>query len=198
MSRKWIILDWNLRGINSQLRWNDIRQNIEESNCNILCFQETKRENFDLSYIKKIAPRRFDQFIHSPSIGSSGGLIIIWNSHFFRGQQISISRYHITVEFSCNISGHIWYLTNVYGPNQPDERSLFINWLLNLDSSPMDNWIIMGDFNLVRGPENRNRPGGDVNNMIAFNRLISHHDLVEIPLKGRAFTWSNMQNPPLL
>ena len=34
--------------------------------------------------------------------------------------------------------------------------------------------------------------------MLAFNRFISHHDLIDIPLKGRSFTWSNMQADPLL
>jgi hypothetical protein len=34
--------------------------------------------------------------------------------------------------------------------------------------------------------------------MLLFNRIISQLDLVEIPLKGRAFTWSNMQDNPLL
>jgi endonuclease/exonuclease/phosphatase family metal-dependent hydrolase len=62
----------------------------------------------------------------------------------------------------------------------------------------MDSWIILGDFNLIRSPENRNRDGGDINNMLLFNRIISQLDLVEIPLKGRAFTWSNMQDNPLL
>jgi hypothetical protein len=62
----------------------------------------------------------------------------------------------------------------------------------------MDYWMILGDFNLIRSPENRNREGGDVNNMLLFNRIISQHDLEEISLKGRAFTWSNMQDTPLL
>jgi hypothetical protein len=62
----------------------------------------------------------------------------------------------------------------------------------------MDSWVILGDFNLIRSPENRNRVGGDINNMLLFNRIISQLDLVEIPLKGRAFTWSNMQDNPLL
>jgi hypothetical protein len=48
----------------------------------------------------------------------------------------------------------------------------------------MDYWMILGDFNLIRSPENRNREGGDVNNMLLFNRIISQHDLEEIPLKG--------------
>ena len=55
-----------------------------------------------------------------------------------------------------------------------------------------------GDFNFIRSEENRNRPGGDVNDMFRFNDIIGHLGLVELPLKGRAFTWSNMQEQPLL
>jgi hypothetical protein len=58
--------------------------------------------------------------------------------------------------------------------------------------------MIMGDFNLIRSQANRNRPSGNVNNMMLFNSPIQLHDLEEIPLKGRAFTWSNMQDTPLL
>jgi hypothetical protein len=102
------------------------------------------------------------------------------------------------VELTCKLSAEVWYLTNVYGPTIPEERANFTNWLMNIDASIMNLWMILGDFNLMRSPENRNREGGDVNNMLLFNRIISHLDLVEIPLKGRAFTWSNMQNYPLL
>ena len=34
--------------------------------------------------------------------------------------------------------------------------------------------------------------------MLMFNSLILQQDLVEIPIKGRNFTWSNMQDSPLL
>jgi hypothetical protein len=34
--------------------------------------------------------------------------------------------------------------------------------------------------------------------MEIFNSIISHHGLMEIPLKGRSYTWSNMQDKPLL
>jgi hypothetical protein len=34
--------------------------------------------------------------------------------------------------------------------------------------------------------------------MLPFNDLIQHLDLVEIQFQERAFTWSNMQNDPLL
>jgi hypothetical protein len=62
----WNILDWNIRGINSQNRWDDIRQRINESNCNIICLQETKREYFDHSYLRNFGPNFFFTFqLHS-------------------------------------------------------------------------------------------------------------------------------------
>ena len=44
--RPWKILCWNIRGINSNKKWNSIRDKIVESKCNILCLQETKRHLF--------------------------------------------------------------------------------------------------------------------------------------------------------
>ena len=54
-NRSWNILNWNIRGINSKDKWLALRQKIDESDCNILCLQETKREIFDTTYLKKIA-----------------------------------------------------------------------------------------------------------------------------------------------
>lgn len=34
--------------------------------------------------------------------------------------------------------------------------------------------------------------------MLQFNEATSNLGLVEIPLKGRSYTWSNMQTAPLL
>jgi hypothetical protein len=62
----------------------------------------------------------------------------------------------------------------------------------------MKYWLLTGDFNFIRDPQNRNRAGGDSNNMILFSSAIQALDLEEIPLKGRSYTWSNMQTSPLL
>jgi hypothetical protein len=56
----------------------------------------------------------------------------------------------------------------------------------------------VGDFNLIRSPQDRNRDGGNVNEMLLFNEEISNLGLVDIPLKGRKYTLSNMQDSPLL
>jgi len=34
-------------------------------------------------------------------------------------------------------------------------------------------WMVLGDFNLIRKPEDRNKPGGDLSEMFRFNSAIS-------------------------
>jgi hypothetical protein len=59
-------------------------------------------------------------------------------------------------------------------------------------------WLIVGDFNLIRSLTNRNKPGGNLSEMFAFNEAISKLSLVEIPLEGYRYTWTNKQQDPLL
>jgi hypothetical protein len=51
-------------------------------------------------------------------------------------------------------------------------------------------WLILGDFNLIRRLENRNK-GGDIMEMFIFNEAISTLGLNEIVLQGRKFISSN-------
>lgn len=59
-------------------------------------------------------------------------------------------------------------------------------------------WLVLGDFNLIRYPENRIRPGGNINNMFAFNEALSKLRLLEQPLYGQRYTRTNKQERPLL
>lgn len=68
----------------------------------------------------------------------------------------------------------------------------FINWLYNFESGFHDHWVLAGDFNLIRSPEDKNRPGANMQDIMLFNDLILHLDLAEIQFQGRHFSWSNM------
>jgi exonuclease III len=90
MRRKWRVLCWNVRGLNSDGRQHEVRAKIEESECDIICLQETKCENFDWRLVRKFSPKRFDRFSFSPSAGASGGIIVLWNSTVFDGMLVEI------------------------------------------------------------------------------------------------------------
>lgn len=197
-NRDWNVLCWNIRGINASEKWEAVRNKVEESSCSILCIQETKRQTFDLPYIRNFVPRRFDCYEFVPSMGASGGILIIWNSSIFKGEVIDKQQFGITVRFTSMHNGDSWKLTNVYGPCVEPRRSAFISWFRGHNISDDENWMFLGDFNFYRSLENRNKPGGNINDTMIFNDAIGHLGLVELPLKGRAFTWSNMQDNPLL
>ena len=86
----------------------------------------------------------------------------------------------------------------MYSPCTEPDRFEFIAWFRGHNIADTENWIFLGDFNFYRSISDRNRPGGNIQDTLIFNDAIGHLGLVELPLKGRAFTWSNMQSEPLL
>ena len=102
--KHWKILNWNIRGSNSHEKHLAIFNKIEESGCSILCLQETKREHFDLPYIRKFCPKRFTKFAFLPSIGASGGLLVVWNDSLLEGEVVFENEFSISVHFTCKLS----------------------------------------------------------------------------------------------
>ena len=197
-NRSWNVLCWNVRGLNDPDKWDLIRNKLDENACSLFCFQETKKEEIDPVFFHKFAPRCFDCFDYCPSEGASGGILVGWNSRVFTVNTIDKEVFAMRMQVTSVHNLSVWQLITVYGPTREPIRSYFVAWLYSLDISPEDNYLILGDFNFYRSPSNRNRPGGNLNDMLTFNDVIQHLGLIELPIKGRRFTWSNMQTQPLM
>jgi exonuclease III len=115
-TRKWKVLCWNVRGLNAKEKWEAIRDKITESGCDVICLQETKRQSFDVQFLKKFYPASFVTFEFLPSVGASGGIITIWKSSLFSGSLAFSNEYAISIEFLSKHDQSAWLLTNVYGP----------------------------------------------------------------------------------
>lgn len=199
LSRSWNVLSWNVRGVNASWKWNAIRDKVVEAACAIVCFQETKRDHFDLQFLRHICPADFDSFECLPSVGASGGILVAWKSALFAGELLFSNEFALSVEFTSLHNNANWILTCVYGPCTADRKQTFVDWMKDIHMPDGVDWIILGDFNLMRKPENRNRPEGNISEMLMFNDAISTLGLNEIALQGRKYTWSNQQQPsPLL
>jgi hypothetical protein len=72
-----------------------------------------------------------------------------------------------------------WLLTNVYGPCKPEGKRQFTDWLKHISMPGEVDWLLVCDFNLMRSPANRKKPGGDLTQMYLFNETISSLGLVE-------------------
>src|ERR1043165_5277702 len=130
-NKSWNVLCWNIRRINSDEKHLVVRNAVETSGCSIVCLQETKRESFDLSYIKLLCPKKFDMFAYIPSIGNSSGICTIWMSSMFSGSVVLSESFAIGVRFSSTQSDDTWTLLNVYGPCTGPNRALFFDWFFD-------------------------------------------------------------------
>jgi hypothetical protein len=104
----------------------------------------------------------------------------------------------MNVEFVSVVSGASWTLTNIYAPCTPHGKLDFLNWFKNVDMLDDVDWLVLGDFNLMRRQGDKNRDEGNVNEMLVFDAAISNLRLEELKLSGNRYTWSNMQDNPLL
>jgi exonuclease III len=129
--RNWNILCWNIRGLNASDKHDAVRNKIDESGASIICLQETKLQNVDMHIIRKFAPRRYDKFDFIPSLGASGGILVLWNSAQFLGLTLDKQPFGLTISFTSQFNSAMWKLTTVYGPCHDPERAAFVNWMLS-------------------------------------------------------------------
>lgn len=121
-----------------------------------------------------------------------------WKSSAFSGQLVFSNNYAISIEFTSKLNNETWLLTTVYAPCTPVGKRAFLDWFRDIQMPPEIDWLIVGDFNLIRRTEDKNRDGADANEMFLFNEAISKLGVIELPLHGRQYTWTNKQFPPLL
>jgi hypothetical protein len=76
----------------------------------------------------------------------------------------------------------------MYAPCTDNDQLQFLQWMHGIHIPSYENYMMAGDFNLIRSPQDCNRLGGNINEMLLFNETISHLGLVDIPLKGKKST----------
>jgi exonuclease III len=86
----WKVLCWNIRGLNSDDKQRAVYNKIIESGCAVACFQETKKETFDRHFLRNCYPKQFDCSAFSPSVGASGGILVVWKSSVFEGVLVDV------------------------------------------------------------------------------------------------------------
>ena len=84
-------------------------------------------------------------------------------------------------------------IVNIYAPNEKRARAEVFNELGGLKQSCQFPWVVGGDFNEVKRISERKGCTRATSGMRTFVNFISAMDLVDLPLVGRRFTWSNKQ-----
>jgi hypothetical protein len=85
----------------------------------------------------------------------------------------------------------------VYGPADHARSAQFLGDLeTKVLSSPFP-VVVLGDFNLIRGPQDKNNSNVNWPSVNVFNDAIARMALREVARSGAHFTWSNRQRSPV-
>jgi exonuclease III len=81
------ILVWNVRGLNSSVHQDSVRELVDFSRVEVVCL-ETKMQIISSQLILSMLGTNFSNFIYLPCVGTAGGILVAWRWHLgFTGQK---------------------------------------------------------------------------------------------------------------
>lgn len=159
----------------------------------MILIQESKLEAVDRITLLRLWGNGEMEFACSNAIGASGGLITIWNKSFFRAENIVVHRHFILVQGSVN-NNFPCVIVNVYAPNDTVSRRGVWEELVTLKAISQLPWCLGGDFNEIMFVNERIGCSSVDRGMRDFVDFGNNLEVVDIPMLGRKFTWTNYQN----
>jgi len=94
------------------------------------------------------------------------------------------------------VDGFQWNLIAVYGAAQVEHKESILTKIVQCCQNETIPLLMGGDFNLIRGPNEKNNDRYDDRRPSLFNAVISSLDIREIELSGRKFTWAHSLPEP--
>uniref|UniRef100_A0A2N9FU80 Reverse transcriptase domain-containing protein n=1 Tax=Fagus sylvatica TaxID=28930 RepID=A0A2N9FU80_FAGSY len=157
----------------------------------IICLQETKLELITDPIVRSLWRCRYVDWLFLGSSGASGGILLMWDSRVVEKIEGAVGYFSVSCKFK-NVETHqVCMFTGVYGPNINSDRRLMWDELAGIRSWWDVPWCLGGDFNVVRFPTERMGSANFSTSMHDFSDFISSNGLIDIPLTGGDFTWSN-------
>lgn len=191
------IICWNVRGLNNSAKRKAMKEFIASVKVNVVCLQETKLEVIDHFMVLQCLGPSFDGFAYLPAVETRGGVLLAWDTTIltidqFQHDTNSLTGYVHTKE------GVSWWITAVYAPQGDELKTQF---LMDLDARRAvcpGPWMLLGDFNMILRASEKNNTNINRTMMSKFRSFVDDHELKEIYMHGRIYTWSNERDAPTL
>ncbi|KAL6328062.1 hypothetical protein AAG906_033333 [Vitis piasezkii] len=191
------IISWNVRGLGSRNKRRMVKDFLRSENPDVVMIQETKKENCDRRFVGSVWTVRNKDWVALSASGASGGILIIWDSKNLRSEEVVIGSFSVSVKFPLDGCGPLW-ISVVYGPNSPSLRKDFWVELFDIYGLTYPLWCVGGDFNVIRRSSKKMGSSSLTPSMRDFDSFIRECELLDPPLRNASFTWSNMQESPVL
>ncbi|GMI73525.1 hypothetical protein HRI_001021800 [Hibiscus trionum] len=193
---EWSIITWNIRGLGRAEKIRAVRSLFVRKKPKLLFIQETKVKDFSLSMFRRLGINQNFEKIFVPSNGSSGGIFSVWEADFLKVSQVfTFTRFIVVLGIVKGYQHNCGFL-NVYGLAVEADREGFFADLLAFINSHEAIWCIGGDFNAYLGAEEKIGFSANSHTINLFRSFIQDAALVDLPMNGGTFTWSNNRDPP--
>ncbi|XP_028099816.1 uncharacterized protein LOC114299300 [Camellia sinensis] len=156
------VLSWNVRGLYEKDKRLAVRSLLRNVRADVICLQETKMEVLGGDVVREIWGGRFVEWSYLPTVGTAGGVLLCWDNSVV-----------------------------VKKDEEVGERGSFLGELGDVAHQWCEPWCVGGDLNMVRWSVEKMGNTRVNRSMWAFSAFTDELNLVDLPLQGGNFTWSN-------
>ena len=128
-----------------------------------------------------------------PAVGTAGGILLAASERFFKLTPTQVTAHSVSAKITMLEENVSWCITGVYGPQTDPVKIAFMQEISDLKQHMMDQWLMLGDFNLIYRVEDKNNNRTNIPMLNRFQNTIDNLQLAPLELFGRRFTWCNDQ-----
>nr|GEV44811.1 RNA-directed DNA polymerase, eukaryota [Tanacetum cinerariifolium] len=146
---------------------------------NFLALQETKMENMKLFSVKMCWGNFSFDYVHSDSVGNSGGILCVCDPNSFRKSNATVYDYFIMIWGVWRKTGNDLLIIAVYAPHDLKDKQMLWEYLTYEFGKWKGEVVTMGDFYEVRYKSDRFGSMFNVQGANVFNSFITNVGLEE-------------------
>ncbi|XP_074315324.1 uncharacterized protein LOC141651516 [Silene latifolia] len=182
----------NIRGFNDPIKQQEVRGYLSRNKVEVFGLLETRVKQNNFATIIRTFPSY--SVLNNYTHHYNGRIWVFLDNR--RVTWISSSGHDqlIHLELLHHISNKTVHVSFVYGSNDATHRERLWHELRGLKPK-VTNWILMGDWNIVRAMEERIGPNPpSITEILAFNQSLLDCQLEDLHSFGCEFTWTNKRD----
>ncbi|KAK2648769.1 hypothetical protein Ddye_016258 [Dipteronia dyeriana] len=168
-----------------------VRSLVEKHKHVFLFFQESELTSFDNRPVRSLKGSLLNRSMSVNTDGKARGLISLWNEDLFTCKVCITGKRYIILAGELVILKKEAAFYNIYASNEERERKQLWDFLYTTQTTFSMPWCLSGDFNAILNPSERKGGESAVGSIRSFNEFILKAKVVDIPMIGSPFTWTN-------
>ncbi|GMJ01096.1 hypothetical protein HRI_003778800 [Hibiscus trionum] len=188
------ILSWNVRGLGGGAKRRSVDEVIRKNKVDMVVLQETKLEDVPSMWVSSLWYSDSFEMAVSPSMGASGGILIIWEGNKFNLINVVVYPNFIMLQGRWQQKDMVCCIVGIYAPTNVAGQKLVWDSVLTRLNEFEGPCCVVDDFNAILYETDRIGVSDRYAEMEAFGEFVHAAGLIDLPLVGKRFTWFGYGN----